>query len=480
MKVKVETRRGFTLIELLVVIAIIAVLIALLLPAVQSAREAARRGQCSNNLKQIGLGMHNYHSSFGSFPIGASYTPGYGPPPGGYDASWGTWNAQGLMLGYLEQGGLYNSSNFSWSVGFGPGFLINSTVSQAILSVFVCPSDGLSPIRASGQWGNISQKSCFQWTGSTNNYFASLGTSTAYGQGAGGVTPTTGVFTQGGTANGVQAVSDGTNNTIAFGEGLIGDGTIQLVKWRDGPNLATASAVCSGGWCGVYDISASLWPMSLPTSTPARRDSTTSRSPSPQNTSPIRRDSGGFSPTAASACSTQSPRRIHPSTRLGGVPSRGARRIRNASDGQYQTRPAATPAGATTCSATDTSSSSSRRSPSGRTGRSAPRPTARSSRQTRIDRSAAARDFWYCAFGILPQRGATNRPRALPCPGTSRRVNPLQALKGRHIAAAMFRPYRARAPKMQPRVFVCLRLRGVGIVGMVQRQVTAPIPLNQP
>jgi len=88
-------RRAFTLIELLVVIAIIAVLISLLLPAVQSAREAARRAQCVNNLKQIGLGMHNYHSSFGSFP------------PGQKSCCWGTWIL--FMLPYVEQTQLWNA-----------------------------------------------------------------------------------------------------------------------------------------------------------------------------------------------------------------------------------------------------------------------------------------------------------------------------------------------------------------------------------
>src|ERR1700728_1014369 len=90
-------RRGFTLIELLVVIAIIAVLIALLLPAVQSAREAARRAQCINNLKQVGIAMHNYHDALSSLP------------PGSMAVVDGTW--QLFILPFLEQTTLYNSYN---------------------------------------------------------------------------------------------------------------------------------------------------------------------------------------------------------------------------------------------------------------------------------------------------------------------------------------------------------------------------------
>src|SRR4051794_12268419 len=100
-------RRGFTLIELLVVIAIIAVLIALLLPAVQAAREAARRAQCVNNLKQIGLALHNYHQSNDRFPIGGACSNS--PVPCN---TWNGFSAQAQMLPQMEQQAMFNSINF--------------------------------------------------------------------------------------------------------------------------------------------------------------------------------------------------------------------------------------------------------------------------------------------------------------------------------------------------------------------------------
>jgi prepilin-type N-terminal cleavage/methylation domain-containing protein len=144
---RITRPRGFTLIELLVVIAIIAVLIALLLPAVQQAREAARRTQCRNNLKQIGLAMHNYMSTHTVLPFGkgASYS---GVPV------YARWSQHAMILPYIEQAPLYNTIDFNYPpetpgmggvVAFMPAFTNaarnNAAASRTAIPGFMCPSD---------------------------------------------------------------------------------------------------------------------------------------------------------------------------------------------------------------------------------------------------------------------------------------------------------------------------------------------------
>jgi prepilin-type N-terminal cleavage/methylation domain-containing protein/prepilin-type processing-associated H-X9-DG protein len=128
---KANLRRGFTLIELLVVIAIIAVLIGLLLPAVQKVREAAARSQCANNLKQIGLALHNYHDANKSFPPGYLATGAYGD--GATDTTPG-WSWAAFILPYVEQDNLGRQLNFSKSVETSPAI-------QMMVKVYLCPSD---------------------------------------------------------------------------------------------------------------------------------------------------------------------------------------------------------------------------------------------------------------------------------------------------------------------------------------------------
>jgi len=183
-------RRGFTLIELLVVIAIIGVLVSLLLPAVQSAREAARRSQCMNNLKQMGLALHNYEGVHGGYP-----------PPKIYSGSCNQSNAgQGLvlnttgftmMLPFLEQQQMANAYNFSqassgsaWQVSTsnGPGNtvlignpLVNTTITGSLVSVFACPSDETPRVENETGTGAYSRQEARR-----SNYFFSTGIYTDY------------------------------------------------------------------------------------------------------------------------------------------------------------------------------------------------------------------------------------------------------------------------------------------------------------
>lgn len=220
-KPRVRSRSGFTLIELLVVIAIIAVLIALLLPAVQSAREAARRSQCTNNLKQLGLALANYESATGSYP--ASY--GSRTNSLAVWSTWGAWSPQTLLLGYFEQTPIYNSINFYVVCGgngdIGNGGEKQTTACTTRIQSFLCPS---SPLPTGTNWGRPNPGI---------NYFASVGSSLNWNGGAGSGAPN-GIFMYGGSdtsvntweicsPRGIRDIQDGTSNTIAFGEWRTGD-----------------------------------------------------------------------------------------------------------------------------------------------------------------------------------------------------------------------------------------------------------------
>jgi prepilin-type N-terminal cleavage/methylation domain-containing protein/prepilin-type processing-associated H-X9-DG protein len=212
---------GFTLIELLVVIAIIAVLIALLLPAVQSAREAARRAQCTNNMKQISLALHNYISSNDALPVVANLwflnkTVA---------TTWGLWSPQTKLLPYMEQGPIYNAININmpckWTDG---GAFVNHSLSATRIASFLCPSSPLAR-------GTIDCLSQFQDPG--NNYFASTGATThfemyngangLFGVYQGPMGTGTGCWEQPTPALSIRDISDGTSNTVAFGEWQTGD-----------------------------------------------------------------------------------------------------------------------------------------------------------------------------------------------------------------------------------------------------------------
>ena len=218
-----QRRRAFTLIELLVVIAIIAVLIALLLPAVQSAREAARRSHCTNNLKQLGLAMHNYHSALNSFPVGFLYNanPANSGPLAGVPGYHYAWSILAQMTPYLEQTNVYNACNFNWPFAFGPsgGFAIlpaNLTIMNTSVSLFLCPSDA-NPAPAPPSGAN-------NYVFCTGDGVTSSGPAGDTTVGVGSPTGANGVFIRS-IPQSLGTITDGSSNTVTASECLVGNGS---------------------------------------------------------------------------------------------------------------------------------------------------------------------------------------------------------------------------------------------------------------
>ena len=208
-------RRGFTLIELLVVIAIMAILIGLLLPAVQKVREAANRMKCSNNLKQLGLAVHNHDSATGKLPSG--WMSNGGPPYTGLPDYFFSWSALAQLNPYLEQEVIYNRMDLKQPIYMPPTYNVtaaNQFAVQQVVKLFLCPSDKQQPVSVAYGMPVIGP----------TNYAACLGSGTTNG-GAPFGSPI--------NANGMfQAVkplrfadvSDGLSNTGCMSESTLGDG----------------------------------------------------------------------------------------------------------------------------------------------------------------------------------------------------------------------------------------------------------------
>lgn len=231
--------RGFTLVELLVVIAIIGVLIALLLPAVQQAREAARRMQCSNNMKQLGLSLHNYHDTYGKFP---ARNMGTGTPGSGYQRT----RISGMMalLPFFEQEALYNQL-------IQPGQLApwDGAFAGFKLDALLCPSDGSTGVPAGSERGIYNYVFC----GGDSLNGTATGSETAPTP-----RPSRGLFGSY-QCYGFRDMTDGTSNTIALSELVrpLGTSDIGMVSSSTGittPSACKATydytnrAYYSGGW----------------------------------------------------------------------------------------------------------------------------------------------------------------------------------------------------------------------------------------
>lgn len=210
-------RRAFTLIELLVVIAVIGILVSMLLPAVQQAREAARRSQCKNNLKQIGLALHNYHDTYNSFPLGVVGSEIV--PPTDKRITW-TFN----VYPYLEQSALYEMYDPSGPIYVGSNIGTGGDWSRpgsAPLSVFQCPSDPVAP-RTGIDWGTNNAKG--NYPGFATPYAAWTCTEYAMHYTPGYDAWHKMHFFMPGKRNTFATITDGTSNTLAVGEYIKGSG----------------------------------------------------------------------------------------------------------------------------------------------------------------------------------------------------------------------------------------------------------------
>ena len=209
-------QRGFTLIELLVVIAIIAVLVAILLPAVQQAREAARRAMCGNNLKQLGIALHSYHETHSIFPpgclamsyAGVAYAPGNTEP--GRTAVAGGWGWSVFILPYVDQGPLYNSlapngNNFPAAP---------TALTKTILPIFICPSDAAGNIVTSTPMGGDGTT-----TGHAKSNYPAIFGSTSVNYVNTAAQNTRGMFWYNSNVR-IADVTDGTSNTVMVTERL--------------------------------------------------------------------------------------------------------------------------------------------------------------------------------------------------------------------------------------------------------------------